>query len=300
MQPAPGTEQPRRFRPSLRYELIGCGLHGHELLGTDARRLRHEDALFARQDEEGIRWYRCLRCDAWLPLLEPGSPSVETPPNRDRVELPLRGRPLRDRYVLRAIAVDRALHVAVLAAIAVAIFLFASHRSLLRHDYTRILADVQGGLGGPVNDTRSGIVSELNKLFALSTTRLYLTGAAVASYTAVLAVEMVGLWRARRWAEYLTFAETGILVPFEIYELTKTVSYLKILTLVINLTVVVYLLFRHRLFGLRGGSAAEHAERERDSGWEALERATPSGQLVPPAGVDLSVAATGSPGRASR
>ncbi len=281
MQPAPGTEQPRRFRPNLRYELIGCGLHGHELLGTDARRLRDRDAIFARQDEGGFRWYRCLRCDTWMPLPEPQAPAVDTPPDRDRVDLPLRGRPLRDRYVLRTIAVDRAVHVLVLAALAVAIFLFAAHRSLLHHDYTRILADLQGGLGGPVNDTHSGIVSELNKLFALSTAKLYATGAAVAAYTALLAVEMVGLWRGRRWAEYLTLAETGLLVPFEVYELTKTVSYLKVLTLVINVAIVVYLLFRHRLFGLRGGVAAERAEHERDSGWPALERATPPGLLAP-------------------
>ena len=32
----PRTEPPRRYRPKLRYELIGCGLRGHELLGTDA------------------------------------------------------------------------------------------------------------------------------------------------------------------------------------------------------------------------------------------------------------------------
>jgi len=42
---APGTERPRRFRPKLRYELIGCGLHGHEILGTDAAALRAEDEL---------------------------------------------------------------------------------------------------------------------------------------------------------------------------------------------------------------------------------------------------------------
>ena len=269
----PGTEQPRRFRPRLRYELIGCGINGHELLGTDAGRLRPGDELFARDGGPGFRWYRCLRCDSWLPLAVPDSPAVETPPDRDQVELPLRGRALRDRYVLRLIAVDRAVHVLVLAAIAVAIFAFASHRTALHHDWTRILADLQGGLGGPVNDTHSGIVSELNKLFALSATRLYLTGAAVAVYTTLLAIEMFGLWGARRWAEYLTFVETGVLVPFEIYELTRTVSYLKILTLVINLAVVVYLLLRHRLFGLRGGRAADEAERERDSGWAALERA---------------------------
>ena len=278
----PGTEEPRRFRPRLRYELIGCGLNGHELLGTDARRLRPEDGLFARDGGPGYRWYRCLRCDSWLPMTLPEQPSVETPPERDQVELPLRGRPLRDRYVLRLIAVDRAVHVLVLAAITVAIFAFASHRTALDHDYTRILADLQGGLGGPVNDTHSGIVSELNKLFALSTTRLYWTGVAVAVYTALLAIEGVGLWGARRWAEYLTFVETGVLVPFEIYELTKTVSYLKVLTLVINVAVVVYLLLRHRLFGLRGGRAADQAEQLYDSGWPALERA--SLPEAPPAG----------------
>lgn len=277
VQPPPGTERPRRFRPALRYELIGCGLHGHELFGTDAARLRPEDEIFARQDPDGFRWYRCLRCDAWLPLADPDRPTVEIPPDRHQVELPLRGRPLRDRYVLRIIAVDRAVHVLVLTALAAAIFLFAAHRNMLHQDYTRILADLQGGLGGPVNDTHSGIVSELNKLFALSTTRLYLTGVAVAVYTALLAVEMVGLWRALRWAEYLTFVETAVLVPFEIYELTKTVSYLKILTLVINVAVVVYLLLAHRLFGLRGGGRAEKAEHDRDSGWAALERSTPAG-----------------------
>jgi hypothetical protein len=31
---APGTEEPRRYLLKLRYELIGCGLHGHELLAT--------------------------------------------------------------------------------------------------------------------------------------------------------------------------------------------------------------------------------------------------------------------------
>jgi hypothetical protein len=40
IHPAPGTERPRRYPPRLRYELIGCGLHGHELLGTDAAALR--------------------------------------------------------------------------------------------------------------------------------------------------------------------------------------------------------------------------------------------------------------------
>ena len=148
------------------------------------------------------------------PSPPPGTPEVDHPPERDQVVLPLRGRPLRDRYVLRLIAVERALHVLVLAAVAVAIFAFATHRRLLHQDYTRILSALQGAFGGPV--ARSGWASDINRLFRLSTAKLYGAGAAVTAYTAVLVLEIVGLWHARRWAEYLTLIEAGALVPFEI------------------------------------------------------------------------------------
>lgn len=177
--------------------------------------------------------------------------------------------------MLRLIAVDRVVHVLVLGALAAAIFLFAQNRGHLHSDYTRILADLQGGLGGPINNTDHGVFSELNRLFALSAKELYFAGAAVSVYTAILACEAVGLWFARRWAEYLTLIETGVLVPIEIYELTTTISVLKILTLVINVAVVAYLLISKRLFGLRGGGDAERAEQQADSGWAALERADP-------------------------
>lgn len=271
---APGTQRPRRFRPQLRYELIGCGLHGHELLGTDAATLRAEDALFAR-DAAGLRWYRCLRCDCWVALSPPVAPTAVHPPDRQQVVLPLRGRPLRDRYVLRLIAVDRILHFVVLAAIAVAVFLFAGHETILNADFTQILNAVQGGLGGPVHNTDSGIVRAIQHLFTINTTHLYLVGIGVASYAVLEGTEAIGLWRGRRWAEYLTFLATVVFVPYEIWELTKTVSPLKVLALVINLAIVIYLLLAKRLFGLRGGSAAARAQHDADTGWAAIERATP-------------------------
>jgi len=270
----PGTERPRRYRPKLRYELIGCGLHGHELLGTDAARLRGEDGLFARE-ADGLRWYRCLRCDSWVALSPPGQPSVPYPPRREEVVLPLRGRPLRDRYVLRLIALDRVLHFLVLTVLAVALFLFARNRAVLNADFTRIVKDLQGGLGGPVNNSKNGIVHDLRRLFAVSMTNLYLVAAAAAAYAALEGTEAVGLWLTRRWAKYLTFVATAVFVPYEIYELTKSISWLKLLTLVINLLIVIYLLAAKRLFGVRGGGKAERAERAEDNGWAAIERATP-------------------------
>ena len=87
--------------------------------------------------------------------------------------------------------------------------------------------------------------------------------------------EAVGLWLGRRWAEYLTFVATTLLLPLELYELTHKLSPLKVATLVLNVAVAVWLLRAKRLFGLRGGARAEREERERDMGWPAIERTTP-------------------------
>ena len=70
----PGTVPPRRFVPRLHYELLVCGLRGHELIGTDAAELRQSDAVVVRE-MGGVRWHRCLRCDSWLPLPPPRNPT---------------------------------------------------------------------------------------------------------------------------------------------------------------------------------------------------------------------------------
>jgi len=273
---APGTERPRRFRPKLRYELIGCGLHGHEILGMDAAALRAEDELFARESG-GLRWYRCMRCDSWVALTPPDHPTRKYPPAQDEITLPLRGKPLRDRYVLRLIALDRLVHFLVLGALAAAVLLFASDRAALNAEFTRILNDLQGGAGGPVASSNHGIVHDLQYLFSVSIRNLYLLGAAIAGYAVLEGVEAIGLWFAKRWAEYLTFVATIVFVPYEVHELIKGVTALKLVAFVINVAVAVYLLYAKRLFGLRGGGQAERAEREADTGWTAIERATPHG-----------------------
>jgi uncharacterized membrane protein (DUF2068 family) len=266
--PLPGTIKPKRFRPKLHYELIVCGVRGHELVGTDARELRPQDHVLA-VDGEGVRWHRCLRCDSWLPLPRPESPLRETLPGRDELELPLRGRPLRDKIVLRVIAIDRGLHFVVLALLGLAILLFASRRSELRDSFYRVAADLSGG---PVQQDQVGVIGELDKLFSLKSGTLHLVGVGVLGY-AVL--EAVGLWWQKRWAEYLTLIATALFIPLEVYEIVHKGSPLKVVALIVNLAVVIYLLFAKRLFGIRGGAAAEHAQRERDSGWQALESATP-------------------------
>lgn len=275
-EPAPGTlVEPRRLRPTLHWELIVCGLRGHELVGTDAAGLQPGDALIARE-MEGMRFFRCLRCDSWLPLAPPVAPARATLPAREEIELPLRGRPLRDKVVLRAIAVDRAFHFVVLGLVAFFAFFFASHRDRLRGSLGRAIIDLQGGPVAGGGHARTGLLSEADKLFTLDSSRIRLFGAVILVYALVEGIEAFGLWYARRWAEYLTFLVTASLLPVEVYELSHRVTVFKVLAFLINVAVVIYLLWAKRLFGLRGGAAADHAQRERDMGWDALERATPA------------------------
>jgi uncharacterized membrane protein (DUF2068 family) len=257
-----------RSRPPNRYELFTCGWEGHVLVGLDAATVMAADALIVRESG-GLRWHRCLRCDGWLPRPVPARPATPNVPPRQEIELPLRGPLLRDRYVLRLIALDRAVHVLLLSALAFVIFLFAGDHAALQRDYTQILQ----AFGGP---SRSHpFLGRFRHYFTITPAHLHEAGAGVAAFAVLEAVEMVGLWFAKRWAEYLTFVATAALLPLEVYELTSSVTALKLVTFVINLAIAAYLLWAKRLFGLNGGQRAEEERRRAAGGWEALEAALP-------------------------
>jgi uncharacterized membrane protein (DUF2068 family) len=271
---APGTQHPRRRR-QFDWELIVCGVRGHVLVGRDAATVRDQDTLIVR-DTGDIRWHRCLRCDCWVPLPRPTKTAHEHPPDRSEIVVPLRGKALRDRIVLRLIAIDRVIHFLVLSLLGIAVLVFASDRAQLEAAYYRILTAIQGGVaGGPVqNSGHVGIVRELDKLFTYRTGTLHAVGIALLAYALLEGVEAVGLWNMKRWAEYLTFVSTTVLLPLEIYEISTRPTILKVIGFLINLAVVIYLLLRKRLFGVRGGGAADEAERQRETSWEAIDRAT--------------------------
>jgi uncharacterized membrane protein (DUF2068 family) len=79
---------------------------------------------------------------------------------------------------------------------------------------------------------------------------LRLVAITAAVYCVLEATEAVGLWKERRWAEYLTAVATAGFLPFEIIELTKRVTPLKLGTFVVNVAILVYLIWAKRLFGV--------------------------------------------------
>ena len=65
-------------------------------------------------------------------------------------------------------------------------------------------------------------------------------------YAGLFLAEGTGLWMRKRWGEWLTVIITSSLVPFEIYEIAKHVSWAKVAALVLNVAIVVYLIWHMR------------------------------------------------------
>ena len=92
-------------------------------------------------------------------------------------------------------------------------------------------------------------------LTGLSRSKIAALGLVALFYAALFATEGVGLWRERRWAEYLTVIATGSLIPFEIWEIAHRPTPIRFATFAINVAVVIYLIVRLR----RPRAAAKHS-----------------------------------------
>ncbi len=69
------------------------------------------------------------------------------------------------------------------------------------------------------------------------------------TYAAVFSLEGVGLWRERRWAEYLTIVTSSLLLPFEFMAVLHHATLVRTGVLLANAVIVAYLIVvttRHR------------------------------------------------------
>ena len=82
-------------------------------------------------------------------------------------------------------------------------------------------------------------------LAGLTPRRLSWIGVGMIVYATVNSIEAWGLHRRRTWAEWMTVGLTVALVPIEIYELIKHPSLGKVIALIVNIAIVLYLL-RHK------------------------------------------------------
>ena len=90
------------------------------------------------------------------------------------------------------------------------------------------------------------IHAAIGKLLNVTPRQLKEIGAGTFFYAALLLTEGVGLLMRQHWAEYFTVITTAGLIPLEIYELAKHLTVVKVVVLLVNVAIVVYLVLRLR------------------------------------------------------
>jgi len=94
----------------------------------------------------------------------------------------------------------------------------------------------------PLASGGRALIHSVDWLAGLGPRRIAVAGMALLCYALLYAVEGVGLWLGKRWAEYLTVIATASLIPFEAWELDRGFGILKILALILNVAIVAYLI----------------------------------------------------------
>ncbi|MFH5211893.1 DUF2127 domain-containing protein [Antrihabitans sp. NCIMB 15449] len=238
------------------WALRSCAWRGHETYAPDEESLR---ARLTVDTAVGQAW-RCLRCGNFVP----GEPRRSGPADQ-APEVP-HGRLLRDRMLMRLLAAERVVRAVVLLIVAVAIFKFRGAKGTVREAFDSelpLLRPLADQIGWNIDDSK--IVHGIDRAFSLSSTTLFWIGVGVCVYAGLQIAEAVGLWLVKRWGEYLAVIATSIFLPIEIYELLERVTVLRLGALLINIAAIVWLVWSKRLFGLRGGGAAYHAEHSAES-----------------------------------
>ena len=246
-------------------------MRGHVTPAAEAACIGPADAALGASLSDGRRLARCLRCDTWIEHLQPDPATARwtTLPPTDELTKPRRGVALHEAIVMRLISINKAAHAFVFTLLASVLILLETNLRQI-HDWA---GHMVAALGGPIDETGQGasqswVSRQLQHLFDLRPGTLrVLLGLAIA-YAVIEWTEAYGLWKERRWAEYLTVVATTGFLPLEIHELLARVTALRIGALVINVALVIWLVRAKHLFGFRGGVAALHADVKID--WDAV------------------------------
>jgi uncharacterized membrane protein (DUF2068 family) len=143
-----------------------------------------------------------------------------------------------DSRLVRVIAVFKLLKAILMIAVGVGTL------KLLHRDVASVLEHWVTMLGlDPGNEY---IARLLEKAANLSPNKIKGLGIVSFIYAGLFLTEGIGLWLVKRWAEWFTIIITSSLVPFEVYEIHRHPTPIKMLVLVINVAVVGYLLYRIR------------------------------------------------------
>jgi uncharacterized membrane protein (DUF2068 family) len=81
----------------------------------------------------------------------------------------------------------------------------------------------------------------LNKVYLLDDHKLKALSAGTFFYAGLLSLEGVGLLLGKRWGIYVSIIITASFIPLEIYGISRHPSITKIIVLIVNIAIVIYL-----------------------------------------------------------
>jgi uncharacterized membrane protein (DUF2068 family) len=144
----------------------------------------------------------------------------------------------RGDRLLPWIAAERAVRAVLLAAVGIVLL---TH---LHENWASDVTDVARKSG--LNPKDNWIQRLFHDATKLSASKAFLFGIVALAYAALEGTEAYGLWKRRRWAEWLTVLATSLLLIPEVWALTKSATVFKVGALVVNVAIVAYLLVRLR------------------------------------------------------
>ena len=143
--------------------------------------------------------------------------------------------------MLRTIALYKLLKVVLL--------LLAAYGEIRLHDAS-LSAKLLSWAAARPQGVEHEVVTKLLEWFSgLSEGRVHALRFVTLAYAAVFAVEGVGLWMQKRWAEWLTTIITASLIPLEVWEIFNRPNLGKAAVLVGNSLIVAYLVWHVRSKG---------------------------------------------------
>ena len=111
----------------------------------------------------------------------------------------------------------------------------------MRHDDSWLATWIHAVAADPHGRHVTEAIARVSSLDAHDLRRI---GVGSLIYAAVFAIEGVGLWLRRGWAEVMTVIVTTSFIPLEIYELVRHGGWAKLGVIAFNVVVVLYLLRR--------------------------------------------------------
>jgi uncharacterized membrane protein (DUF2068 family) len=140
--------------------------------------------------------------------------------------------------ILRIIALYKLVKVLLLLALA--------YGEVRLHDASLAAKLLTWASARPLGLERQVVTQLLTWFSGISVSGIHTLRLVTLCYAAVFAIEGIGLWMRKRWAEWLTTIITASLIPFELWELFYRPNLGKVLVLLANTAIVVILVWHVR------------------------------------------------------